>query len=124
MIIDITSDSMWGDIKNYLFSFDFDHKDIIERQMQTAIVKKEQSEYHVVYRFYVDTMCHPLPKEYCGMPVSIEVAYGCGNTHYFMLELYVANGFIVEMRVYNMVPPYKLDMDLFFKGTPHYEKIV
>jgi len=124
MIIDINHDANFLKLKKYLFSFDFGCKDIIEHQMQCAIVKKEQSEYHVVYRFYVDASSHCLPKEYCGMPVSVEVSYGCENTHYFMLELYVVNRFIVEMRVYNMVPPYKLEMDKFFDGTPHYEKIV
>lgn len=118
MIIDIEQDQDFVSLKNFIFSFDFGCKDIIEKQIKTAMVVKEKSEYCIVFRFYVDTEYPCLPASFSGLPVVVEVVYGLDHT---MCELFVAHGYIAEYRLYN-INGTALNMDTFWKGTPLYEK--
>lgn len=118
MIIDIEQDPDFICLKNFLFSFDFGCKDIIEKQIKTALVVKQKTEHFIAFRFYVDTLYDCLPTSFSGLPITIEVVNGCDHT---MCELFVAHGYIVEYRLYN-INGTALNMDNFWQGTPHYEK--
>ena len=61
MIIDIEKDEDFIRLTDFLFSFDFEGKDIIRNQIKTGIVKKEKSEYAIVFYFYVHTLQKRLP---------------------------------------------------------------
>lgn len=114
MIIDIEKDQDFISLTDFLFSFDFEYKDIIKNQIKTGIVKKEKSEYHIAFRFYVDTFEKCLPASFCGIPVWVEVINGDDHT---LCELFVAHQFVVEYRIYN-INATKLNMENFWKGTP------
>lgn len=116
MFIDIEKDEDFNQLKDFLFSFDFEHKNIVWDQMKTAVVKKEKNEYLILFQFYVNTKMPNLPASFCGMPVVIEVHHGADIT---MCELFVARGFIVEYRLYN-INCTKLDIESFWKGTAVY----
>ena len=113
MIIDTQKDQAFVSLMDFLFSFDFDCKDIIKKQIQTAIVKKEKTDYHIAFRFYVDTFQEPLPASFCGIPVNIGVKNG---EDYTCCELFVAHHYIVEYRIYNITAT-ALNMENFWKGT-------
>lgn len=118
MIIDIEQDEDFICLKNFLFSFDFGCKDIIEKQIKTSLVVKQKTDYFIAFRFYVDTLYDCLPPSFSGLPVVVEVANGYDHT---MCELFVSYGYIVEYRLYN-INGTALNMDSFWKGTPHYEQ--
>ena len=120
MIIDVERDIDFIRLKEFLFSFDFGCKDIINRQIETSLVVKQATEYFIAFRFYVDTLYDKLPPSFSGLPVVIEVTNGCDYT---MCELFVSHGYIVELRLYN-INATALNMDNFWKGTPYYEKVV
>lgn len=119
MIIDIAQDKDFVALKDFLFSFDFSNKEIVWKQMKTAITDKTQTEYFIAFRFYVDTLYDPLPVQFCGLPIVIEVVNG--NDDHTMCELFVSNRYIVEYRLYN-INCTKLNMDNFWKGKPVYDK--
>lgn len=123
MIIDTQKDPDFIALIDFLFSFDFDCKDIIKKQLQTAIVKKEKSDYHIAFRFYVDTFQEPLPASFCGqppavfgIPVAIEVKNGEDHT---CCELFVGHQYIIEYRLYN-INATALNMENFWKGTARF----
>lgn len=118
MIIDIERDPDFPRLKEFLFSFDFGCKDIMERQIKTAIVVKQKTDYFIAFRFYVDTLYERLPVSFSGLPVVVEVLNGFDHT---MCELFVSYGYVVEYRLYN-INGTALNMDTFWKGTPLYEK--
>ncbi len=118
MIIDIERDPDFPRLKEFLFSFDFGCKDIMERQIKTAIVVKQKTDYFIAFRFYVDTLYERLPVSFSGLPVVVEVVNGFDHT---MCELFVSYGYVVEYRLYN-INGTALNMDTFWKGTPLYEK--
>ena len=99
MFIDIETDEEFIKFSNFLFSFDFECKEIIQRQLQSAIVKKEKTDYHIAFRFYVDASADSLPGSFNGIPVTIEIV---SDNDYTMVELFAAHRFIVELRVYNI----------------------
>lgn len=121
MIIDIEKDQDFIPLIDFLFSFDFDCKDIIKKQIKTSIVKKEKTDYHIAFRFYVDTFQERLPASFCGQPPSvfgIPVTIGVKNgDDYTCCELFVGHQYIVEYRVYNITAT-RLNMENFWKGTP------
>ena len=119
MTIDIEHDKEFARLIDFLFSFDFSCKDIIWNQIKTAIIDRQQSEYHVAFRFFVDTTQECLPASFCGIPVTVEVRNGKDLT---MCELFVSRRYIVEYRLYN-INGTRLNMDSFWEGVPYYEKV-
>lgn len=117
-IVDINQDSDFIKLKDFLFSFDFSCKDIIEKQIKNALVVKQKTEYFIAFRFYVDTLYDCLPASFSGLPVVVEVVNGNDHT---MCELFASHGYIVEYRLYN-INGTALNMDSFWKGIPYYEK--
>lgn len=118
VIIDTECDPDFLRLKAFLFSFEFGCKDIIEKQIKHAFVVKQKTEFFVAFRFYVDALYDCLPASFSGMPVVIEVVNGIDHT---MCELFVAHGYIVEYRLYN-INGTALNWDTFWQGTSLYEK--
>ena len=119
-MINKDEDIEFGKLKEFIFSFDFSNKGIFYDQIEQAVVDIQRTDYSVVYKFYVNSFCNPLPNSFNGMPISIDVTY---ENDYTCCELFVAHGYIMEIRMYN-VNGSKLSMDNFWKGNAHYEKIV
>lgn len=120
MIIDIEKDEDFIRLTDFLFSFDFGCKDLIWKQIETGLVVKQKTDFFIAFRFYVDTLYDRLPPSFSGLPVVVEVVNGKDHT---MCELFVAHGYIVEYRLYN-INATALNMESFWQGIPHYEKLV
>lgn len=113
MPIDIAKDEDFLQLVKFLFSFDFEYKDIVWNQMENAAIKKEKHEYLILFQFHLNKKVCELPPSFNGMPVIIEVHHGGDIT---MCELFVSQGVLVEYRIYNLNCT-KLDMESFQKGT-------
>ena len=115
MIVSISQDHDFIQLKEFMFKFDFEYKHIIENQMCKAIVTKDKTDYVIVFRFYVDTEYSeniPDSMPLLPLPVEIEVKY---ERDVHILELYVSRGYIAEMRLYNLTCN-ALNMDHFWNG--------
>jgi len=116
VIVSVSYDHDFVQLKEFMFQFDFEFKDIIENQMCKAIVTKDKTDNVIVFRFYVDTEYSesvPDSMPLLPLPVEIEVKYG-RDVH--ILELYVSRGYIAEMRLYNLTGN-ALNMDHFWNGN-------
>ncbi len=112
MIIDAIRDAEFVDLIGFLFEFDFPNKNIISEQIQKAVIKKEKSEYHIAFQFYVDATSERLPADFDGIPVLIQVRNGESLT---LCELYICNQYIAEYRLYN-IDTSKLDTTCLRSG--------
>lgn len=113
MIIDGTNDNEFKLLTDYLFSFDFPYKRIIQEQISSAIVVKEFSEYHFAFQFIVDTKQRYLPRECNGIFVLIQIKTDHSLT---CLELYVSNQYVAEFRMYN-IDTSKVELDCLNRGV-------
>ena len=119
MIISVGQDRDFLKLKEFLFSFDFSYKELVSKQIEHSIIDKTQNEFFIAFRFYVDTLYKPLPVDFSGLAVVVEVLNG--DDDHTMCELFVAHGYIVEYRIYN-INGTRLNMENFWRGSVAYNK--
>ncbi len=109
---DIHKDPDFVFLSDFLFSFDFPNKERIMEYMNCAVIQKEQSQYHIVFRFDATKDCQRLPDACNGMPVCIQVKHQDALT---CCELFVRHNCLKEYRVYN-IDNSKLNIGMIHSG--------
>ena len=120
MIIKTRHDQEFNRLIDLLFSFEFPHKEQLRCQIENAIITREQSDYSLVYTFYINSEFPALPESFCGMPLSVDVVY---ESEYTCCELFVSKCFVSEFRLYN-IDGSKLNFDHFWKGDARFELVL
>lgn len=112
MIIDPHKDKEFGFLRDFMLSFEFPNKHVVQNQINNAVIAKECSAYHIAFHFSVDRKEEPLPEECNGILMLIQIKSKSSLT---CCELFVANQYVREYRIYN-IDASELDVSCITEG--------